>query len=177
MNAAVADYVAGVAGKLRKAGLRVEVSSGERANAFRVQVPAERMPALLGGGALGESERMPLLLLRPVPTCKAQHLQSTGHRARVLHFWRSILLPLVCLILPPLYPVLSTLPRAGLSVGKAIRASEKDKIPVMCVIGVREAEQGAVAVRTYVAGDQGSMPVDELVAKLTAANAARAATL
>lgn len=64
---------------------------------------------------------------------------------------------------------------AGLSVGKAIRAAEKDKIPVMCVIGQREADEGAVAVRTYGQGDQGSMRVDDLVARLSAANSSKAA--
>lgn len=61
--------------------------------------------------------------------------------------------------------------------GKAIRGSEKDKIPVMCVIGPREAEEGQVAVRTYAAGDIGTMPVAELVARMSAAAAARAAAL
>ena len=64
---------------------------------------------------------------------------------------------------------------AGLSVGKAIRASEKDKIPVMCVIGQREADEGTVAVRTYAVGDQGSMPVGDLVARLSAASSSRSA--
>jgi threonyl-tRNA synthetase len=62
-------------------------------------------------------------------------------------------------------------------VGKAIRAAEKDKIPVMCVIGQREADEGAVAVRTYAEGDLGSMPAAELVARIAAASAARSAVL
>lgn len=66
---------------------------------------------------------------------------------------------------------------AGLSVGKAIRGAETDKIPVMCVIGTREAETGSVAVRTYAAGDLGTMSVDELVDKVAVANNSRAATL
>lgn len=66
---------------------------------------------------------------------------------------------------------------SGLSVGKAIRGAETDKIPVMCVIGTREAETGSVAVRTYAAGDLGTMSVDELVDKVAVANNSRAATL
>lgn len=61
--------------------------------------------------------------------------------------------------------------------GKAIRASEKDKIPVMCVIGQREADEGTVAVRTYAAGDQGSMRVGDLVARMAAANTLRSSSL
>lgn len=61
--------------------------------------------------------------------------------------------------------------------GKAIRASEKDKIPVMCVIGQREADEGTVAVRTYASGDQGSWSVADLVARMAAASAAREAAL
>lgn len=61
--------------------------------------------------------------------------------------------------------------------GKAIRGSEKDKIPVMCVIGQREADEGTVAVRTYAAGDQGSMHVGDLVARMTAANTHRSSSL
>lgn len=61
--------------------------------------------------------------------------------------------------------------------GKAIRGAETDKIPVMCVIGAREAETGSVAVRTYAAGDLGIMSVDEIVGKMAVANSSRAATL
>jgi threonyl-tRNA synthetase len=59
---------------------------------------------------------------------------------------------------------------AGQSVGKAIRAAEKDKIPVMCVVGQREAAAGTLAVRTYTCGDVGSMPADELVTRLSTAS-------
>ena len=62
---------------------------------------------------------------------------------------------------------------AGVSVGKAIRAAEKEKIPVMCVIGQREALEGTVAVRTYSTGDMGSTRVEDLVARLVAANSSK----
>ncbi|EFN51790.1 hypothetical protein CHLNCDRAFT_56367 [Chlorella variabilis] len=60
---------------------------------------------------------------------------------------------------------------SGLSVGKAIRAAEKDKIPVMCVVGQREASAGTVAVRTYSHGDVGCMLVEDLVERMAKASA------
>ncbi|PRW20597.1 threonine--tRNA chloroplastic mitochondrial 2 [Chlorella sorokiniana] len=59
---------------------------------------------------------------------------------------------------------------SGLSVGKAIRGAETDKVPVMCVIGQREAAEGTVSVRTYADGDLGTMHAQELVSRLVAAN-------
>lgn len=55
--------------------------------------------------------------------------------------------------------------------GKAIRAAEKDKIPVMCVVGQREASAGTVAVRTYSHGDVGCMLVEDLVERMAKASA------
>lgn len=54
--------------------------------------------------------------------------------------------------------------------GKAIRGAETDKVPVMCVIGQREASEGTVSVRTYADGDVGPMHVRDLMARLVAAN-------
>jgi threonyl-tRNA synthetase len=51
----------------------------------------------------------------------------------------------------------------GMSVGKAIRNAETSKIPVMCVVGAREAEAGTLAVRTYRDGELGSLSVQEVV--------------
>ncbi|KAI3434559.1 hypothetical protein D9Q98_002632 [Chlorella vulgaris] len=62
---------------------------------------------------------------------------------------------------------------SGVSVGKAIRAAEKDKIPVMCVVGQREAAAGTVAVRTYTDGDIGSVLVRDLVSQMAAASASK----
>ncbi|KAI7835328.1 hypothetical protein COHA_010768 [Chlorella ohadii] len=59
---------------------------------------------------------------------------------------------------------------SGLSVGKAIRGAETDKVPVMCVIGQREASDGTVSVRTYAGGDLGPMRADDLLSRLVAAN-------
>ncbi|MEA2287039.1 MAG: threonyl-tRNA synthetase [Solirubrobacteraceae bacterium] len=52
------------------------------------------------------------------------------------------------------------------SVGRKIRDAELRKIPYMLVIGDREAEEGAVAVRRHGVGDEGSVPVSDLVARL-----------
>jgi threonyl-tRNA synthetase len=52
------------------------------------------------------------------------------------------------------------------SVGRKIREAELRKVPYMLVIGDREAEQGSVSVRARHEGDQGSEPVQDLVARL-----------
>lgn len=56
----------------------------------------------------------------------------------------------------------------GQSVGKAIRNAETAKIPVMCVVGNREAEAGTLAVRTYKDGEVGSLSVQEVVDRVVA---------
>ncbi len=56
----------------------------------------------------------------------------------------------------------------GMSVGKAIRNAETSKIPVMCVVGAREAEAGTLAVRTYKDGELGSLSVQEVVDRVGA---------
>jgi threonyl-tRNA synthetase len=71
--------------------------------------------------------------------------------------------------------VVGTLRDAGLraelddrteSVGRKIREAELRKIPYMLVVGDREAEEGTVAVRRHGEGDEGSLSVDEFVARL-----------
>jgi threonyl-tRNA synthetase len=52
------------------------------------------------------------------------------------------------------------------SVGRKIREAELRKIPYMLVVGDREAEEGTVSVRRHGEGDEGSVPVDEFVARL-----------
>jgi len=49
------------------------------------------------------------------------------------------------------------------SVSKKIRNYQKMKVPYMLVVGDREQEQGAVAVRHRSLGDQGLMPLDEFI--------------
>jgi threonyl-tRNA synthetase len=54
------------------------------------------------------------------------------------------------------------------SVGRKIREAELRKVPYMLVVGDREAEQRAVALRRHREGDLGSMPLDEAVGRLVA---------
>ena len=55
------------------------------------------------------------------------------------------------------------------SVGRKIREAELRKVPYMLVVGDREAEQRAVAVRRHREGDQGTVALDEAVEQLSAA--------
>ena len=52
------------------------------------------------------------------------------------------------------------------SVGRKIRDAELRKIPFMLVVGDREQEAQQVAVREHRRGDEGSVPVDEFVARV-----------
>ena len=51
-------------------------------------------------------------------------------------------------------------------IGYKIREAQGQKIPYMLVIGDKEAEAGAVAVRTRAGGDKGAMPLDEFAAMI-----------
>jgi threonyl-tRNA synthetase len=51
-------------------------------------------------------------------------------------------------------------------IGAKIRDAQLKKIPFMLVIGEREAESGAVAVRDRIKGDTGAVPVSEFSARL-----------
>ena len=48
-----------------------------------------------------------------------------------------------------------------------IRNAQLQKVPYMLVVGDREQEDGAVAVRTREGGNLGAMPLDELMARLS----------
>ena len=61
----------------------------------------------------------------------------------------------------------------GESVGKKIAEAETDKVPVMLVVGDREAEPGAVSVRRHGRRDLGSQPLDEVVGWMTGEVAAK----
>ncbi|MEZ4985610.1 MAG: His/Gly/Thr/Pro-type tRNA ligase C-terminal domain-containing protein [Saprospiraceae bacterium] len=45
-----------------------------------------------------------------------------------------------------------------------MRDTELKRIPLMLIVGEKEAEQKAVAVRVQGEGDKGQMPVDEFIA-------------
>jgi threonyl-tRNA synthetase len=63
------------------------------------------------------------------------------------------------------------------SVGRKIRDAELAKTPYMLVVGDREADAGAVALRRHREGDEGTVPIAEAVERLTLEVAGRGAPL
>ncbi|MEG4022008.1 threonine--tRNA ligase [Microcoleus sp. S13C4] len=53
--------------------------------------------------------------------------------------------------------------------GKLIRNAEKDKIPVMGVVGAKEVEANSVNIRTRASGELGAISVDEVIRRLQGA--------
>src|SRR5262249_13643967 len=51
-------------------------------------------------------------------------------------------------------------------IGAKIRDAQLEKIPVMLVVGAKEAESQSVSYRDRQAGDLGAMPLDESIARL-----------
>lgn len=66
---------------------------------------------------------------------------------------------------------------SGDRLGKMIRNGEKQKVPIMAVVGAKEVETEALSVRTRGAGDLGTLPVAEAIAKMQQAIGDRALTL
>ncbi|MFQ3617716.1 MAG: threonine--tRNA ligase [Cyanobacteriota bacterium] len=58
---------------------------------------------------------------------------------------------------------------SGERLGKMIRNAEKDKIPVMAVIGAKEMETQSLSIRTRASGELGALPVAEVLERLTGA--------
>ncbi len=58
---------------------------------------------------------------------------------------------------------------SGDRLGKLIRNAEKQKIPVMAVIGAKEVESNSLSIRTRASGELGAIPVDEVVDKMKSA--------
>jgi threonyl-tRNA synthetase len=73
--------------------------------------------------------------------------------------------------------VRATLDLSGDRLGKLIRNGEQMKIPVLGVIGAKEAEAGAVSLRTRREGDRGVVSLEQLITGACQANGARAASL
>ena len=78
--------------------------------------------------------------------------------------------------------VLGTLQGGGLrasidlrpeKIGAKIRDAQLEKIPVMLVVGGKEAENQTVSYRDRIDGDRGAMPLDQAVAQLKAESEAR----
>lgn len=55
---------------------------------------------------------------------------------------------------------------SGDRLGKLIRNAEKQKIPVMAVVGAKEVESNSLSIRTRASGELGSIPVDEVMQKM-----------
>lgn len=55
---------------------------------------------------------------------------------------------------------------SGDRLGKLIRNAEKDKIPVMAVVGAKEVEANSLSIRTRASGELGVISVDEVVNKI-----------
>ncbi len=51
-------------------------------------------------------------------------------------------------------------------IGAKIRDAQLEKVPYMLITGPKEAEAGAVAVRSRVKGDEGAIPLEEFIARL-----------
>ena len=73
--------------------------------------------------------------------------------------------------------VRATIDRSGDRLGKLIRTGEQMKIPVLAVIGAKEAEQNAVSLRSRRDGDLGVTSVADLLSAAQMANSQRAAGL
>jgi threonyl-tRNA synthetase len=55
---------------------------------------------------------------------------------------------------------------SGERLGKLIRNAEKDKIPVMGVVGAKEVEANSLNIRTRASGELGAISVDEVIRRL-----------
>jgi threonyl-tRNA synthetase len=73
--------------------------------------------------------------------------------------------------------VRASIDRSGDRLGKLIRTGEQMKIPVLGVIGAKEAETGCVSLRSRRDGDLGSQAIADLISAAALANAERAAGL
>ncbi len=123
----------------------------------------EHMPVVMHRAIFGSLERFIALLLE--------------HYAGALPLWfapvQAVVLPIADRHLAYAATVRDRLAAAGLfvelderqeKIGYKIREAQLQKVPYMLVVGDREAEQGAVSVRTRAGGDQGAQPVEAFIA-------------
>ncbi|MEB3354537.1 MAG: His/Gly/Thr/Pro-type tRNA ligase C-terminal domain-containing protein, partial [Cyanobacteriota bacterium] len=73
--------------------------------------------------------------------------------------------------------VRATIDHSGDRLGKLIRNGEQMKIPVLGVIGAKEAESSQVSLRSRREGDLGGVALADLLAAASSANAGRRAGL
>jgi threonyl-tRNA synthetase len=135
---------------------------------------AEHRPAMIHRALMGSFERFIGILIE--------------HYAGEFPLWlapvQAIVLPLADRHAEYAREVQAALTTAGLraelddrteSVGRKIRDAELHKVPYMLVVGDREAEQRAIALRRHREGDQGTLPLAEAVGRLAAESAVRGA--
>jgi threonyl-tRNA synthetase len=72
--------------------------------------------------------------------------------------------------------VRATVDHSGDRLGKLIRNGEQMKIPVLAVIGAKEAEAGSLSLRSRREGELGTMAVQQLLDATTRANNERLAS-
>jgi threonyl-tRNA synthetase len=53
--------------------------------------------------------------------------------------------------------------------GKMVRNAEKQKIPIMAVVGEKEVETNSLSIRTRASGELGTMPIADVIDKVTMA--------
>ncbi len=124
---------------------------------------AEHTPVVVHRAIFGSVERFVALLLE--------------HYAGALPLWfapvQAVVLPIADRHLDYARGVRDTLAAAGLfveldgrqeKIGYKIREAQLQKVPYMLVVGDREAEQGAVSVRSRAGGDLGARAVDAFLA-------------
>jgi threonyl-tRNA synthetase len=126
---------------------------------------AEHRPVMIHRALLGSFERFIGILIE--------------HYGGEFPLWlaplQAIVLPVADRHLPYASAVLNTLRAGGIraeldergeSVGRMIRDAELRKVPYMLVIGDREVESSQVSLREHRRGDEGSVAVDEFVARV-----------
>ena len=130
-------------------------------------------------GADGEKHR-PIMVHRVVFGSIERFIGIlTEHFAGAFPLWLSPvqarILPITDRQLPYAEELKAKLDAAGIRVeiddrnekiGYKIRAAQTEKVPYMLVLGDKEMESGAVAVRKRGEGDLGACPVDEVIAKM-----------
>lgn len=125
----------------------------------------KRHPVMIHRAIIGSPERFMMILLE--------------HFAGALPLWLSptqvVVLPIADEQHEYAHGVMKKLREAGLraeiddrslSIGKKIREAQVMKVPVMLIIGKKEAEAGTVAVRTREEGDVGAKEVKDVVIEL-----------
>ena len=54
----------------------------------------------------------------------------------------------------------------GESLAKLVRTSEKEKVPVMCIVGTKEAQDRTLSVRTYGGGQNTDMAAEDVLDRI-----------